>query len=780
MDILFLSPADWDGVPGRFHHIARRLARHNRVLYVDGIGMRPIDFTLSDAARVGRRLVNVLSGHRARGNGTSAVRPPTMDRLAPIVLPFKRRRLIDQLNRALLCRSIGRSLRQHHFHDPLVWIAYPHPDIVPILQRLSRGPVIYDCVDDWNEFAGLHTGFAAAELALFRMADLVLATAPALLARASDHNAACFLVANGVDHEFFATERSGECLRDIEVIPPPRIGFVGNIAQWVDLSLIEAVARCQPTWQFVLVGPWQRKEAQPRLPNLHWPGKQPYAAVPAYLRSFDVAIIAFNVDNLTRSVDPLKILRVPRGREADRLDTLAGRVTGPRRTRALGHNATGIRGGDRGSLDGEHARCRGRPQGGGPTAFLGPANCTDCRSGAAASQSELDAAGCAVRGLRFILSDVARGSAKIPQSDEAHLSATMAWLARAQDAAGDGVSARYSLLRGWDAAYPETTGYIIPTFMRYAALAARRAVSRTGAAHDRLGADGSASIGRDPRTHRPRKRPDRLRHGAGDLRSRELVPLQADARIAYAAKRAGEWLISVQDRDGAWRRHEYRGLAHAYASRVSWALLTLAQLLGEPRFAVAAQRNLAWILEARAADGWIEHMGFDAQSAPFTHTIAYTLEGMWESARYVGAELAGTLRQAVRAALRPIVDIIGKASGAMPGRLARGWQIAGPAQCLTGNAQLASILMRAATDDNGCSLTDAARALLASVKRAQIIADAPPGILGGVAGSAPIWGPYLRFQYPNWAAKFFADALMQAMAAERPCHDTELWRKAEG
>ena len=28
------------------------------------------------------------------------------------------------------------------------------------------------------------------------------------------------------------------------------------------------------------------------------------------------------------------------------------------------------------------------------------------------------------------------------------------------------------------------------------------------------------------------------------------------------------------------------------------------------------------------------------------------------------------------------------------------------------------------------------------------------------AGSLPIWGGYSRFEFPNWAAKFFADALM--------------------
>jgi hypothetical protein len=54
-----------------------------------------------------------------------------------------------------------------------------------------------------------------------------------------------------------------------------------------------------------------------------------------------------------------------------------------------------------------------------------------------------------------------------------HLGEAMSWLCRAQDAGGDGgVSRSYALRhmrahgrRGWLASYPETTGYIIPTFL---------------------------------------------------------------------------------------------------------------------------------------------------------------------------------------------------------------------------------------------------------------------------------------------------------------------------
>ena len=35
-----------------------------------------------------------------------------------------------------------------------------------------------------------------------------------------------------------------------------------------------------------------------------------------------------------------------------------------------------------------------------------------------------------------------------------------------------------------------------------------------------------------------------------------------------------------------------------------------------------------------------------------------------------------------------------------------------------------------------------------------------PGVRGGVKGSHPVDGGYMTYRYPNWAAKFFMDALM--------------------
>src|SRR5205807_4755030 len=57
-----------------------------------------------------------------------------------------------------------------------------------------------------------------------------------------------------------------------------------------------------------------------------------------------------------------------------------------------------------------------------------------------------------------------------------HADAAIAWIKRAQDAAGNGGVAwgyrarrrvRFDESTGWVDAYPETTGYIIPTMFRY-------------------------------------------------------------------------------------------------------------------------------------------------------------------------------------------------------------------------------------------------------------------------------------------------------------------------
>ena len=45
------------------------------------------------------------------------------------------------------------------------------------------------------------------------------------------------------------------------------------------------------------------------------------------------------------------------------------------------------------------------------------------------------------------------------------------------------------------------------------------------------------------------------------------------------------------------------------------------------------------------------------------------------------------------------------------------------------------------------------------VMSTQDVAARDPGIRGGIKGSHPVWGRYAPMSLPNWAAKFFVDAM---------------------
>src|SRR5699024_2401298 len=98
-------------------------------------------------------------------------------------------------------------------------------------------------------------------------------------------------------------------------------------------------------------------------------------------------------------------------------------------------------------------------------------------------------------------------------------------------------------------------------------------------------------------------------------------------------------------------------------------------------------------------------------------------------------------------------------NGALPGRMDSQWQPAVRWSCLTGNAQMAIIWLRLADivgDD--AFRQNATRANRFNMATQEL--DGPPETAGAIKGSFPVDGGYMTWRYPNWAAKFFMDALM--------------------
>jgi GT2 family glycosyltransferase/glycosyltransferase involved in cell wall biosynthesis len=165
--------------------------------------------------------------------------------------------------------------------------------------------VVYDCMDEWNSFPGMHAELLDAEERLVAEADLVTVSAQRLLEKWRDRNARIVLVRNAADFAHFAAPPSEHLL---DRVKGPIAGYFGAIAPWFDVELLARVAAQRPDVSFVLIGGVFDVDVRPlqRLPNVYLLGQQPYARMPAYLRDFDVALIPFVVNEITAATDPVK------------------------------------------------------------------------------------------------------------------------------------------------------------------------------------------------------------------------------------------------------------------------------------------------------------------------------------------------------------------------------------------------------------------------------------------------------------------------------------------
>jgi uncharacterized protein YyaL (SSP411 family) len=104
--------------------------------------------------------------------------------------------------------------------------------------------------------------------------------------------------------------------------------------------------------------------------------------------------------------------------------------------------------------------------------------------------------------------------------------------------------------------------------------------------------------------------------------------------------------------------------------------------------------------------------------------------------------------------------------GSLAGQFDAQWRPAARWSCLTGDAQTSIVWLRLARLTGDARYREAAVRINRYLMRTQRRDSADPGVRGGIKGSQPIWGGYGPFEYLNWAAKFFADAVILEVAPE--------------
>ncbi len=350
-------------------------------------------------------------------------------------------------------------------------------------------------------------------------------------------------------------------------------------------------------------------------------------------------------------------------------------------------------------------------------------------------------------------------------SDDVHLNAAMRWLSRAQDVSGTGgVSAAYNILtNSWGRAYRETTGYIIPTFLRcatysrdqtYVERALRMGEWELGIQWD----DGAFGEVLDD-GHVSKKI---FNTGQIILGLCALYDYSKDRRYLCALQKAADWLVLHQEEDGSWEKFTTAG-HRTYHTRVAWALLEVCVRCSDQRYEIAAIRQLEWVMKQQNENGWFHATSLSDPLYPLTHLIGYTISGLIESSMLLG-EKGHVYYQAACKALEGIassrVHVILQGRAYLPSTFGSQWDSQSKDACPTGEAQIAFYFLKLGLLEKRKDFVECAEQSIYSLKRSQHIHDRNDNRRGGISGSFPLGGTYCPYMLINWGAKFFADLIL--------------------
>jgi glycosyltransferase involved in cell wall biosynthesis len=306
MDFVSFSLNHWEDLWQSRHQIMLALAQNHKVLFVSP------PFSVSEVLARPEEGALPKSGliHR-QANLRTLVFPKFLFQ----TYRFPR---IEKLMSHLRQMQVRRVLRKCGFQDTVLFIW--HPQFAQLVGTVGEALTCYYVDDEFSAYAGDSEQRAQEILKqedeLLRRVDLVFANGSVLLAAKNKYGNA-ISVPMTADFELFSRSRLPETQvpQDLEAIPHPRIGYIGNLNDKVDFALLGQLAAARSNWSFLLVGPTNIRSADvrsdfgalQRLPNVFLLGTKPRESLPNYIKGFDVCAMFYRERGWANSVYPLKL-----------------------------------------------------------------------------------------------------------------------------------------------------------------------------------------------------------------------------------------------------------------------------------------------------------------------------------------------------------------------------------------------------------------------------------------------------------------------------------------
>ncbi|REA57054.1 glycosyltransferase family 1 protein [Dyadobacter luteus] len=292
---------------------ARLLARYNKVYYVENPLTIKDYWRLRGSEQISKRkgYLSVFSTNlmTSDNSGLWHVIPSVLLSINFLPEGWLFRTLL-RLNESLLAFKLKRIFRKHKI-DSFIFVNSYNFHYPGLAGHLKPALQVYHSLDPLILPFDRKHGLISEDI-IVKKSDVVICSSRQLFRDKKQLNEATYFVPNAADlkHSSKVLDPSLKIHPLLAQLNGPVIGYFGAIERRIDYQLLGAVAHMHSDKIFALVGPVHQEfvpEWFKSLDNVLLTGPVPYAEMPSVIKRFDVALIPFRNDEVSRTIFPLKL-----------------------------------------------------------------------------------------------------------------------------------------------------------------------------------------------------------------------------------------------------------------------------------------------------------------------------------------------------------------------------------------------------------------------------------------------------------------------------------------
>lgn len=314
-DIVVVGLQPWDiSIGSNCKNIATELAKHNRVLYINPSLDRSTFFKGRHDEKVQFR-VDVMKG---RKDGLVRITenlwclyPKQMIESINWIQFKGIHDILNKRNNRKIASDIRGAMNRIGMRRITLFNDQNMVRCFHMKELLNPDVFIYYIRDNLSTIPYFQKHAMQMEEQLIRQADVVATNSEFLANYARAFNPNAKMVGQGCDFSMYCEPVNIEVADELKSIKGPIIGYTGFLTSVrLDIELLENLAKRNPQWSLVLVGPEDdsfKKSELHQMQNVHFLGNKAPDTLPSYIKGFDVAINPQAMNEVTMGNYPRKI-----------------------------------------------------------------------------------------------------------------------------------------------------------------------------------------------------------------------------------------------------------------------------------------------------------------------------------------------------------------------------------------------------------------------------------------------------------------------------------------